>query len=103
LASLAVPVNTGLAYNILIGHNTDEPRPSGLWFASTGITANQLPGSMRFAEDLEAYGFEVAFDAEVEPGEYSIFVESATGRRRAFIGGLSVENFRNYWSAGTVK
>jgi hypothetical protein len=102
LAGLAIMVNSGGTYNILLGGTAFPSRPA-LGSDSHAISITGLPGSIDFGDGVDAYSFELSIDPETPNGEYSVFVSSGPMSRRYFIGGLAVEKFRNYWSNSMVK
>ena len=103
LSSLAVSVNSGGSYNILLGGSNFGNGNLRVGSSSPDIVFSQKPGRMDFGDSAEALSFEIFVAPDTPAGEYSVFVQSETGERRYLLGALTVENVPNLWSTTNYK
>jgi len=103
LAEIAVSLNAGNSYFVLIGSGgeIDEPMSVGSTSDLIGIQAKTYPGY--FSNRIKTVGFDVSIAANTPVGEYSLFVRSSSGEKRFIIGGLTVEKFANFWTSTLTK
>jgi len=102
IAEIAVPVNSGNSYFLLvgssnIGENWNVESSSNL----LSITRPAFAGN--FADHVKAVGFELSIASNAPEGEYSLSLRNASGERRFLIGGVTVERFPNLWSTAIFK
>lgn len=103
LAELAIPVNAGSTYSVLVGGPNSTIENLFIGGNSNSIMVQRRPTRSSFTEALDTLGFEVMVAGDAAPGEYSLFIRSETGERRYLIGGLTVEKFSNLWSISNFK
>jgi hypothetical protein len=92
----SVPINSGRSYTVYIGGRNLTPKGVSIHFNSPFLDVT--PGSIishDYGSDLSVLSFEVAADPKTPVGEYTIFVESASGGRSAVVGAISVRTFAN--------
>jgi hypothetical protein len=90
---------TGLGYlgaNAKAATRTPPAHPEGYLEAFANIYKN-------FANHIRTLGFDVSIAPNTPVGEYSLALRSASGERRFVIGGISVENYPNFWSVANFK
>ena len=95
----SVPINAGKSYTIYLGGRNLKPNGAKISFSSPFLEVT--PGSIAshdYGEGLGVLSFEVQADSRTPVGEYTIFVESASGARSAIVGGISVRTFANPFS-----
>jgi hypothetical protein len=92
LSKRAVRLQRGRNYRLLVGgRGLDE---KDLLFGATSPLITLRPGSQavqNFEGGLPVVAVDLTMENSIESGEYSLFVESATGLRRYFVGAISVE------------
>ena len=102
LSEMAVSLSTGRTFTVYLGGRNLDPKDVSVSFNSPGLRI--VPGTMRaldYGDDISVIAFDVRVAARTGNGEYSIFIESRTGDRRAIIGGLTVDNFAAHGSSFT--
>jgi hypothetical protein len=95
----SIPINGGKSYTVYIGGRNLTAKGTSIRFSSPFLDVT--PGTVvshDYGSDVTVLSFEVTADAKTPIGEYSIFVESASGGRSAVVGGLSVRAFSNPFS-----
>ncbi|MCC6329790.1 MAG: matrixin family metalloprotease [Acidobacteria bacterium] len=95
----SIPINSGKSYTIYIGGRNLKPNGVSVSFSSPFLSVT--PGSIEshdYGEGLAVLSFEVQANERTPVGEYTIFVESASGGRSAIVGGISVRAFTNPYS-----
>ena len=95
----SVPINGGKSYTLYIGGRNLTPKGTSIRFSSPFLDVT--PGTIvshDYGTDVTVLSFEVAADAKTPVGEYTIFVESASGGRSAAVGGVAVRTFSNPFS-----
>lgn len=100
LSEMAVTISPGRSYMLYLGGKNLDPRKLNISFNSPYISA--IPNSIRsldYGDEISVVSLEIRVGARIPKGEYTIFVESDRGDRRALIGGLTVDNFVNPWSS----
>lgn len=93
LADMAVGLSPGRGLQLYLGGRNLDPKDLLITFTSPEIVA--VPGSVRsmdYGNDISVVLFEVRVSPRATMGEYSIFVESRTGDRRAIVGALTIDN-----------
>jgi len=103
LAEIAVPVNAGNTYFVLIGSGVGNEEPAAVGSTSDliGIQPKTYPGF--FSNRIKTVGFDVSIASNTPPGDYSLFMRSSSGEKRFIIGGLTVEKFTNFWTSTLTK
>lgn len=95
----AVPINAGKSFTVYIGGRNLSAKNTSIRFSSPLLTVNRNSLiSHDYGSDISVLSFEVIADSDTEVGEYTIFVESASGGRSAVVGGISVRTFTNPFS-----
>lgn len=95
----SVPINGGKSYTLYIGGRNLTAKGTSIRFSSPYLeVAPATIVSHDYGSDLTVLSFEVTADPKTPIGEYTIFVESASGGRSAVVGGLSVRAFTNPFS-----
>jgi hypothetical protein len=95
----SVPINGGKSYTIYIGGRNLTPKGTSIRFSSPFLDVT--PGTIvshDYGSDLSVLSFEVTVDAKTPVGEYTVFVESASGGRSAVVGAVSIRAFSNPFS-----
>ena len=99
ISGSVVPVNAGKTYTIYIGGKNLSAKTSSVRFSSPNLSV--VPGSLvthDFGDDFSVISFEMSADSNTPVGEYSVFVDSASGGRSAVVGGIAVRTFLNPYS-----
>jgi hypothetical protein len=94
-----VPINAGRGYTVYLGGRNLNPKNLSIKFSSPFLQVT--PGSVvshDYGAELSVVSFEVLAEAGAPVGEYTVFVESASGGRSAVVGGLSIRAFSNPYS-----
>ncbi len=100
LSEMAVSLSPGRSYTVYLGGRNFDPKKLSVSFTSPHLSV--VDGTMRtldYGDELGVISFEVRVGARIPKGEYSIFVESDRGDKRAIIGGLTIDNFTNSWTS----
>jgi hypothetical protein len=103
LAGLSVMINPGNVYDILIG--IPDLKKSGVVIGSSSdlINTQRRPSVANFGNGISTLDFYATVSPDAPNGDYSLFVQTASGARRYLIGGLTVEKFPNLWSAAAFR
>ena len=99
LSEMAVSLSAGRSFTVYLGGRNLDPKDISITFNSPDLSA--ITGTIRsldYGDELSVVAFDVRVSRRAKNGEYSIFLESRGGDRRALIGGLSVDNFATSWS-----
>ncbi|MEO7674772.1 MAG: matrixin family metalloprotease [Pyrinomonadaceae bacterium] len=99
ISGSVVPVNAGKTYTIYIGGKNLSAKNTSVRFSSPNLSV--MPDSITnhdFGDDFSVISFEMSSDAKTPVGEYSVFVDSASGGRSAVVGGIAVRTFLNPYS-----
>ena len=94
-----VPINAGKSYTMYIGGRNLPAKSTSIRFSSPFLQVT--PGSIvsyDFGSDVAVLSFEVTADPQTPIGEYTVFVETASGARSAVAGALSIRTFPNPYS-----
>jgi hypothetical protein len=95
----SVPINGGKTYTVYIGGRNLTPKGVSIRFNSPFLEVEPRSiVSHDYGSDLSVLSFEVTADSKTPVGEYTIFVESASGGRSAVVGAISVRTFTNPFS-----
>lgn len=103
LSEMAVSVSAGRTYVIYLGGQNLDPKRLSVSFSSPNLTF--VPGTLRahdYGSEVSVVSLEVRVAPSTPKGEYTIFVESDRGDRRAILGGLTVDSFTNPWSGVAI-
>jgi hypothetical protein len=103
LSEMAVTLSPGRSYMVYLGGRNLDPRKLDIRFTSPKLYA--IPGSLRsldYGDEISVITFEVRVGRRAAKGEYSIYVESDRGDRRAIVGGITVDSFANPWTSFSV-
>ena len=93
LSEMAVQLNAGRVYTIYLGGRNLDARRLNVGFTSPHLEV--IPGSMRtldYGDEIAVVSLDVRVRRGAPNGEYSLFVASATGAKRALVGALTIEN-----------
>ena len=94
LSEMAVSLSPGRNFTIYLGGRNLDPKEISVGFNSPDLRV--VPGTTRsldYGDDISVIAFDVRVSARARNGEYSLFVGSRAGDRRAVIGGLTVDNY----------
>ena len=97
LSDMAVQIAPGRTYTLYIGGRNLDPKRLNIRFTSSRIST--VAGSLRsldYGDDISVVSFDVRVSRSTPKGEYTVFVESASGDRRAIVGGLTVDNSTDF-------
>ena len=97
LSDMAVQIAPGRTYTLYIGGRNLDPKRLNIRFTSSQISA--VAGTVRsldYGDDITVVSFDVRVSRSTPKGEYSLFVESTNGDRRAIVGGLTVDNSADF-------
>lgn len=97
LSDMAVQIAPGRTYTVYIGGRNLDPKRLNIHFTSSQIST--IPGTLRsldYGEDISVVSFDVRISRATPKGEYSVFVESSAGDKRAIVGGLTVDNSSDF-------
>lgn len=93
LSEMGVQLNSGRVYTVYLGGRNLDPRRINVGFNSLNLAV--IPGSTRsldYGDEISVISFDLRVQRGTPKGDYSIYIESPTGARRAMIGGLTIEN-----------
>ena len=99
LSEMAVPLSAGRIHTVYLGGRNLDPRRISVSFNSPYLSL--VPGTMRsldYGPDISVISFDVRVGPRAARGEYSVYVDSERGDRRAIVGGLTVDSFSNPWT-----
>lgn len=102
LSGMAVTVNSGSAYFLMIGSRSNSVADR-IGSASGFILVDPETSLGDFGSGIRTIGFEAAVSAETPPGEYSLVIRNPAGERRFLIGGLTVEKYPNFWTTAFTR
>lgn len=100
LSEMAVSLSAGRTYVVYLGGRNLDPKRLSVSFTSPHLSV--VTGSMRtldYGDEISVISFDVRVGSRTPKGEYSVFVESDRGDKRAMVGALTVDNFANPWSS----
>ncbi|HKP69722.1 MAG TPA: matrixin family metalloprotease [Pyrinomonadaceae bacterium] len=93
LSDIAIQLNPGRVYTVYLGGRNLDPRRLNVLFSTSYLA--MVPGSGRtldYGDEISVISFDVRVQRNARKGDYSIYLESPTGGKRALIGGLTIEN-----------
>ncbi len=91
LSKGAVRLDRGRNYRLLVGGRALDEKGLSFSLSSPQIVTGSVPTVLSdFDTSLSVVGIDVSISETVEPGQYSIIVESTTGGRRVLIGAIIV-------------
>ena len=99
LSDMAVQLNSGRIYSVYVGGRNLDARRINLSFDSPNLSV--IPGSVRsldYGDEISVISFDLRVQRGTPKGDYSIYIESATGAKRALVGGLTIENSSEFAS-----
>lgn len=99
LSELAVTLNRGRSYTVLLGGKNLDTGKFAIEVKSPFLSI--VPDSVTsYPHDngLSVISFEIRVRPDTPPGEYSISIKGDNGERRTIIGGLTIEEFTNPWN-----
>ncbi len=103
LSELAIPVNGGKTFLIYVGGKNLDAEKLTIGFNSPNLGV--VPGSLTkqdFGAEISVVGFEVRINPRILPGEYSFFLRGENDETAYVIGGLTIDDFVNPWSAAAL-
>jgi hypothetical protein len=96
LAGLAVPLNAGRAYSVLIAGSNLSAGKFEVGSSSPLIDViSETIDDVDFNENVTAISVTIGIRPETPPGDYSLYIQNNSGVRRYLIGGISVERFED--------
>jgi len=103
LAGIAVPVNAGNSYSVLIGSTTGNDDDVAVGSTTELIAVQPKTYMGYFSNRIRTVGFDISVATNAPSGEYSLYLRSASGEKRFIIGGLTVEKFANFWTSTVAR
>lgn len=98
LADLAVPVETGHVYSLLLGSKGLNPKRIGIESTSPGVFVDSDSISHLYTNgDTDVIGFEIFVTASAEPGDYSFRVFEGDNLVAQIPGAITVDQVQNLW------
>ena len=97
LSDIAVQLTSGRVHTVYLGGRNLDARRLNISFSSPYLTV--IPGSIRtldYGDEISVISFDVRIQRNSPKGDYSVFIESPTGAKRALIGGLTIENSSDF-------
>jgi hypothetical protein len=97
LSDMAVHITPGRINTVYIGGRNLDPKRLSIRFTSPQLST--VSGSVRsldYGEEISVVSFDIRVSRTIPAGEYTVLVESSGGDRRAFVGGLTVENSSDF-------
>jgi hypothetical protein len=92
LGSVPIHVERGRTYQIFLGGTGLDPKIVSFGFSTPSISVvGGTVAPMDYGRGLSAVVLTIVVDENIDGGDYSVFVESASGSRRYMIGAVSVE------------
>lgn len=103
LADLAVPLSAGRSYTMYLGGQNLKAKGLSIEFKSPflSVSKNSII-SHDYGDDISVISFEINVNADIPPGDYSIFVTGDRGEKACLIGGLTINNSVNAVSVGPI-
>lgn len=99
ISELAVMLNSGKSYNVLIGGRNLDADEIEIVFSSPHISVTPKSSvKHNYGEGLSVVGFEVKISDKTPAGEYAIFVKNRNGTTESLAGSLMIESFENPWN-----
>ncbi|MFN0279836.1 MAG: carboxypeptidase-like regulatory domain-containing protein [Pyrinomonadaceae bacterium] len=92
LADYGIPLSAGRSFMInLGGKNLDDPS-ARITFSSPLIKLSQFPiSAQEFSEGVSGVSFVITVDTDIEPGNYSVFINGKDGPVSCLIGALGID------------
>lgn len=93
LSEMAVQVTAGRTQTVYLGGRNLDPKKINISFTSPLLSV--VPGSVRsldYGDEISVVSFDLRVQKGAAKGEYTVFVDTQAGDRRAIVGGLTVDN-----------
>lgn len=91
LGSMPIRLSRGREHQIFVGGVGLDPKSVSFGFSTSAISVvNGTVMAIDYGRGVSAVALSISVSEVIEPGEYSIFAESANGSRRYLIGAVSV-------------